>query len=106
MILEMATIAVKPGTEAQFEAGVAKAKPLFAQAKGCHGFELRRLIEEPSTYRLLVQWETLENHIEDFRNSEAFAGWRELVSPFFASPAVVVHATCPVALADPHPPSA
>jgi heme-degrading monooxygenase HmoA len=62
MILEIAQIAVKPGMEAEFEAGVAKAKPLFARAKGCKSMTLRRGVEIPNRYRLLVEWETLENH--------------------------------------------
>ena len=35
MILEIAQITVKPGLEAEFEAGVTRAAPLFARAKGC-----------------------------------------------------------------------
>jgi heme-degrading monooxygenase HmoA len=42
MFLEIAQIEVKPGHEAEFEAGVAKAAPLFKRAKGCSGLELQR----------------------------------------------------------------
>jgi heme-degrading monooxygenase HmoA len=49
------------------------------------------VIEDPSRYRLLVRWATLEDHTEGFRNSDAFPRWRALVSPFFASPPVVTH---------------
>ena len=35
MILEIAQIDIKPGMEAEFEAGVGKAAPLFKRAKGC-----------------------------------------------------------------------
>ena len=48
MILEIAQIDVKPGTEKEFEAGVAKAAPLFKRAKGCHGMELQHSVEKPS----------------------------------------------------------
>jgi quinol monooxygenase YgiN len=91
MITEIAQIDVKPGTEAEFEAAVAKAKPLFLRAKGSHGFELHKSIEKPQRYRLMVQWETLENHTEDFRGSPDFAEWRALVGPYFASPPDVEH---------------
>ena len=37
MVLEIAQIDVKPGLEAEFEAGVAKAAPIFRRAKGCRG---------------------------------------------------------------------
>ncbi len=37
MITEIAQIDVKPGTEKDFEAAVAKARPLFLRAKGGKG---------------------------------------------------------------------
>lgn len=91
MILEIAQIDVKPGMEAQFEAGVASAAPLFRRAKGCIAMELQRSIEKPSRYRLFVQWETLENHTVDFRGSEDFQEWRRLVGPCFEHPPEVEH---------------
>jgi heme-degrading monooxygenase HmoA len=91
MILEIAQIDVKPGMEAEFEAGVANAAPLFKRAKGCISMELQRSIEKPSRYRLFVQWQTLENHIADFRGSEDFQEWRKLVSHCFESPPDVEH---------------
>lgn len=91
MFLEIAQIEIKDGTHADFEAGVAKAKPLFLRAKGCHGVSLQRSVESPNRYRLFVEWATLENHTVDFRGSEDFATWRELVSPYFAAPPAVEH---------------
>jgi heme-degrading monooxygenase HmoA len=55
-------IEVKPGLEAEFEAAVKKATPVFKRSKGCHGTELRRSVEKPSRYRLFVSWETVEDH--------------------------------------------
>lgn len=97
MILEIATLDIMPGKEAAFEAGVAHARALFARAKGCRGMALRRTVENPSTYLLLVEWDRLEDHTVGFRNSEDFPRWRELVGGFFATPPVVVHGT-PVTL--------
>jgi heme-degrading monooxygenase HmoA len=91
MITEIAQIDVIPGTEKDFEAAVAKARALFLHAKGGKGFELHKSIENPSRYRLVAKWETLENHTVDFRGSEDFAAWRGLVGPYFASPPEVEH---------------
>jgi len=91
MILEIAQIDVKPGMEAEFESGVAKAAPVFRRAKGCSGLALQRSIERPARYRLFVQWETVENHTVDFRGSPDFAEWRKLVGHCFASPPEVEH---------------
>ena len=93
MILEIAQITVKSGVELEFENAVATAKPLFQRAKGCISIELTRSIELPSRYRLLVGWETLENHTVDFRSSGDFQSWRGLVSHCFDGAPEVAHAT-------------
>ncbi len=91
MILEIAQIDVKPGMESEFEAGVRAAAPLFRRAKGCHGMELQRSVEKPQRYRLFVKWDTVENHIVDFRGSPDFQEWRKLVGHCFAAPPEVEH---------------
>ena len=91
MILEIAQIDVKPGLETEFEAGVAKAAPLFQRAKGCGGMELQRSIEKPTRYRLFVRWATLEDHTVAFRGSADFQEWRKLVGHCFAQPPEVEH---------------
>ena len=91
MILEIAQIDVKPGMENAFEAGVKNAVPLFQRAKGCKRMTLQRSHEKPQRYRLLVKWDTLENHTIDFRGSPDFQEWRKLVGHCFASPPDVEH---------------
>jgi heme-degrading monooxygenase HmoA len=91
MILEIAEIDVKPGEEAQFEAGVEAARAAFARAWGFRSLALRRSIENPARYRLFIEWEALEDHIVHFRNSENFTEWRRLAGPHFAAPPRVEH---------------
>ncbi|QRM56179.1 antibiotic biosynthesis monooxygenase family protein [Sinorhizobium sp. BG8] len=91
MILEVAEITVKAGSEPAFEEGVEKAAPLFLRAKGCHGLSLHRVVENPTVYRLVVKWETVDDHMVDFRNSDDFQEWRELVGPFFDGAPRVTH---------------
>lgn len=91
MILETAEIAVTPGAGAAFEAAVREAAPLFLASRGCRGLSLHRVTETPEVYRLLVRWETLEDHTVHFRGSEAFARWRALASPHFARAPAVTH---------------
>lgn len=94
MILEVAEITVKPGTEPAFEEGVGRAAPLFLRAKGCHGLSLHRVIETPAVYRLVVKWETVDNHMVDFRNSNDFQEWRALVGAYFDGAPRVTHSEC------------
>lgn len=91
MFWEIAQIDVKPGEEAAFEAAVVQAIPLFQGSRGCQGMQVQRSVEHPSRYRLVVDWETVEDHIVHFRGSEAFAHWRRLVGAHFASPPLVEH---------------
>ncbi|PZA11952.1 antibiotic biosynthesis monooxygenase [Rhodopseudomonas palustris] len=91
MITEIAQIDIKPGSEADFEAAVAKAREAFGRSEGFCGFELHKSIEKPQRYRLMVKWQTLENHTVDFRGSENFTEWRGLVGSFFAAPPDVEH---------------
>ncbi len=91
MINEIASIVVKEGASPAFEAAVAKAKPLFLGAKGCHGMQLFRCIERPLEYTLVVDWETVEHHMVDFRESEAFKQWRALIGDSVAQPPQVQH---------------
>lgn len=91
MFWEIAQIDVKPGEEAAFEAAVTRAVPLFRNAKGCRGVQLQRSVEHPARYRLVVDWETVEDHTVHFRGSEAFTQWRRLAGKHFASPPTVEH---------------
>jgi heme-degrading monooxygenase HmoA len=91
MVLEIAHITIKPGMEAEFEAGVAKAAAIFRRAKGCTAMSLNRSVEQPSRYRLFVSWQTLENHTADFYGSADWQAWRKLVSHCFASAPEVEH---------------
>lgn len=91
MIYEVALISIKPGTGTDFEEAVRQAAPHFKKAKGCRSFGLNRGIENPDAYQLVVGWDRVEDHMVTFRESEGFARWRELASPFFAEPPSVSH---------------
>lgn len=91
MILEVAQLQVKPGEEAAFEAAMRRAAPVIAGAAGYIAHELRRCIETPGRYLLLVRWESLEAHTVGFRESPAFVEWRAIIGSFFASAPAVEH---------------
>jgi heme-degrading monooxygenase HmoA len=91
VIFEHAIVSIDPGRAEEFESAFAQAPALFARAAGCHGAELRRCIEDPSQYELLVGWDDVEAHTEGFRGSPLFTEWRNLVGGFFTSPPTVKH---------------
>jgi len=91
MILEHALIDVRPGSQAEFEAAVTRARDVISAAPGFRTFALHRGVESPDRYLLLVGWETLEDHTVGFRGSPAFAAWRSLIGPFFDGQPEVDH---------------
>lgn len=91
MILEVAMLKVHAGQESAFEAAMRSAAPVIAGSPGYLRHELRRCLETGGRYLLLVQWETLEAHTVGFRQSPAFAQWREIIGGFFAEPPMVEH---------------
>ncbi len=91
MILEQAIFTITPGSEQEFEAAMQEATAVFAQAKGFRSLTLRRSVEQPSTYAGLIEWETVDDHVVGFRESELFTRYRALVGPFFAAAPEVLH---------------
>ena len=91
MIRELAEIDIKPGHEQAFEEAAVLARDLFLASQGCLAFRLHRSMEQPSRYRLYVEWETLEDHMVEFRNSDNFLEWRRLCGPHFQNPPRVEH---------------
>lgn len=90
-IQEIAQIEVLPGHEQAFEAAVATATPLFQAAGGSRTLALMRSHEHPRRYRMVVGWNSVEDHVSGFRGSPSFAAWRELVGEHFAGPPQVEH---------------
>lgn len=89
MVLEVALIDT---TDADgFIAAYRRARELVAATPGFRTIRLVRGIESPDRLVLLVEWDTLEAHTVNFRESERFAGWRAEIGPWFAEPPRVEH---------------
>lgn len=91
MITEHALLPVIPGLERDFEAAFARARLIIASMPGFASLSLSRSIETPSTYLLLVQWDSLEDHTEGFRGSPEYQQWRELLHRFYQPFPLVEH---------------
>ncbi len=91
MITEHVVLDVVPGQEPEFEEAFTLAKGLISASPGFLSLRLSRCLEEPNLYLMLVEWNTLEDHLEGFRQSPAFTEWRELLTPFYRPGPVVQH---------------
>jgi heme-degrading monooxygenase HmoA len=83
VILEVAVLDVRSGSETAFEAAFARARPLIASIPGYLGLELQRCLERASRYVLLVRWRRLEDHTEGFRGSPQYQEWKRLLHHFY-----------------------
>ncbi|MFA7670535.1 MAG: antibiotic biosynthesis monooxygenase family protein [Burkholderiaceae bacterium] len=92
MVYEVADIRIVPGQREAFEEAIQRGvTTVIAKAKGFIDYKIKRCVETPERYLLIIQWATLENHNKDFRESAAFGEWRAIVGPFFAGPPVMEH---------------
>ena len=83
MILESVILDVRPGYEAAFERAFGEAQRIISAMQGYRGHELKRCVEKPSRYLLLVRWRHLEDHTEGFRRSAEYQRWKALLHHFY-----------------------
>jgi heme-degrading monooxygenase HmoA len=93
MILEVAHVPVLPGHKRQFEDALREAAAtLLPQAHGFVGFTPHGwCIERSSVYLFTIRWQTLEDHLVGFRESDLFTQWRALIGPHFDGTPTVEH---------------
>jgi heme-degrading monooxygenase HmoA len=91
MVLEVALIDVFPGQEDAFAAAYRLGHPILASTPGCRSVRMTRGIESPTRFVLLVEWDSVEAHLENFRGTERFTQWRALIAAHFARPPIVEH---------------
>jgi heme-degrading monooxygenase HmoA len=90
MILEIALIDVRPGSEDAFERGYRSVRAALADSPGLRSIRMTHGIETPSRFVLLVEWDSIEAH-NAFRSSDRFGVWRGGIGPHFAKPPEVEH---------------
>lgn len=91
MVLELALIDVYPGQEDDFAAAYRTARSIVASTPGCRSVRMTQGIESPSRFVLLVEWDSVDAHVENFRNTDRFTQWRGHIGPYFAGPPTVEH---------------
>lgn len=83
MVLEVAPLQIRSGLESAFEAAFATAQRILSSMPGYRSHELRRCLERPGEYLLLVRWDSLEAHEQGFRGSPRYAEWKALLHHFY-----------------------
>jgi heme-degrading monooxygenase HmoA len=91
MVIEVALIDVREGFEDDFAAAYRTAYPVLTSTPGCRSARMTRGVESPSRFVLLVEWDSVEAHQQEFRATERFVTWRGLIGPYFAQPPRIEH---------------
>lgn len=91
MVLEVAVLNVRPGSESAFEAAFQQASSIISSMAGFVSHELQRCIEVPNRYLLLVHWQSLEAHTIGFRGSPQYQDWKRLLHHFYDPFPIVEH---------------
>jgi heme-degrading monooxygenase HmoA len=76
MVIEIALLKAKAGAADRLREGLRDARPVIARAGGYHGSVFLQGVENPESFVLQVEWETVEAHMIGFRQSPLLAEWR------------------------------
>ncbi len=91
MIVEQGILTVVTGREAEFEDAMREAQTIISAMPGFRRLQVSRGVEYPSTYLLIVEWDTLEHHTEGFRGSAQYETWRSRLHHFYDPFPVIEH---------------
>ena len=91
MILEVAILDVKQNQVHNFEKSFSEAQEIIVNMKGYISHKLKKCVETPNRYILLVNWEKLENHTIGFRNSTEYQEWKKLLHHYYDPFPIVEH---------------
>lgn len=82
-VIEHALLPVCAGSEAEFEAAVAEARPLIEASPGFVSLQIRRPTRTGQPYLLLAEWRSTADHRDGFRQSDRYQQWRALLHRFY-----------------------
>jgi heme-degrading monooxygenase HmoA len=76
MVVEIALLIAKAGAADELRDGLQAARPVIARAVGYRGSVFYQGVESPESFILRIEWDTLEAHMRDFRQSALLTEWR------------------------------
>lgn len=89
MVLEIALIDV---TDPEgFRRAYLEARAILRETPGVHSVRMTQGVETPNRHVLMVEWESVAAHEENFRATDRYTRWRELIGPHFSAPPRVEH---------------
>ena len=90
MVIEIATLFVKPEDEAAFAAGFAKGTEILRRQPGTGALRWGKRVEPELAYVLCLEWDDIQDHF-NFRETEDYKTFGGLFRDHLAKPPEVVH---------------
>lgn len=90
-VLEVAIIDVLDGADGDFAAAYRQARSILAETTGVRSVRMTHGVERPTRFVLLVEWDSIQVHNDNFRSTDRWVQWRDIIGPYFATPPVVEH---------------
>ncbi|MDQ6904496.1 MAG: antibiotic biosynthesis monooxygenase [Bacteroidota bacterium] len=91
MITEIVSLFIKDNENDFFEESFAEAGQIIAGMNGYLKHELQKCIEVPNKYILLVEWNSIEDHVNGFRTHKKYEEWKNLLHHFYEPFPTVEH---------------
>lgn len=83
MVEEIFQLEVAPGTAGAFENDFPKVVALLETSDGYRGSELKRSVENDNLFLISVQWESLDAHNVDFKNTDEYEEMKQILAPHY-----------------------
>lgn len=90
MVIEKVEIQVEASNSARFVDAMEEGLAILRSAKNAHSVELYNVVERPEVYFLLIQWASIDDHIE-FTKTEPFGKIRNILGSFCSAKPIMEH---------------
>lgn len=82
MIVEYIRYKIPPAEAARFEQDYVEAALSLDASAHCLGYELACCLDEPGSYILRIEWDSVEGHMQGFRGSAEFRAFFAAIKPY------------------------
>jgi quinol monooxygenase YgiN len=91
MIVEYIRYRIDPNRSDEFEAAYRRAGALLDASPHCERWEASRCVDEPDKQIVRIEWDSVEGHLQGFRQSPDFRQFLEATQPFFKNIEEMTH---------------
>jgi quinol monooxygenase YgiN len=82
VVIEYIRYSIPQEQREAFERAYAEAGNSLTASSHCRSYEITRCVEEPASYVVRIEWDSLDGHLQGFRSSPEFREFFALVRPF------------------------